>query len=424
MEKAILETRKHGKPVEADFKLTRPDDTIRWAHITCAMFKNGSDEDVIGGTVMDITDRKQSEAALLQGQKLESLGLLAGGIAHDFNNLLAALRGNLDLAQSKLPGDSQVSTYVAKSEKIIDKAANLTRQLLAYSGKGKFQLKPMDLTLQVKEMGHLLSVSISKKVKLHYDITEGLPAIIGDTSQIQQVVMNLVINASEAIGDPGGFVQIRTGLKTLGDTDPGGLYTGQGLVPGPYVFLEVQDNGHGMDTRTLERIFDPFFTTKFHGRGLGLAAMLGIVKGHKGGITVDSEVGRGTTFRILFPSTGTAPEKPSPATLGNGYRGSDILEHLGFEVVLAADGQEGLERVQEHRGALRMILLDLTMPRMNGIQCLRALRAVDPLVPVLMTSGFSETECTVELAGLSLSGFLQKPYSLASLKTKMREILG
>jgi signal transduction histidine kinase/HAMP domain-containing protein len=441
METTILATRQSRKTLEADFHLAHRDSSSRWAHITSAWFLDGSGKEVLQGTVMDITERKESEAALLQGQKLESLGVLAGGIAHDFNNLLAALRGNLDLARAKLEGDSETTSYMAKSEKILDKAANLTRQLLAYSGKGHFQLKPMDLSLQVREMGHLLSVSISKKVELRYEVLEGLPAIIGDTSQIQQVVMNLVINASEAIGDQGGFVRIRTGLETFGDTDPGGLYATQGLAPGSYVFLEVQDNGHGMDARTLERIFDPFFTTKFHGRGLGLAAMLGIVKGHKGGIKVDSEVGRGTTFKILFPSTDSRPPAPPPVPSSEGYRGTgrvlvvddepdiryaafDILEHLGFEVVVASDGEEGLARVAEHRGALRLILLDLTMPRMNGIQCLKALRAVDPEVPVLMTSGFSETECTEELAGLGLSGFIQKPYSLASLKAKLREILG
>ena len=441
LETAILGARIGGENLAGDFRLTRRDGTVRWAHITNARYKDASDQDVLRGTVMDITERKQSEAALLQGQKLESLGVLAGGIAHDFNNLLAALRGNLDLARMELPYDSSASTYLGKSEKIIEKAANLTSQLLAYSGKGQFQVKSLDLSQQVKEMGHLLAVSISKKADLRYEITEGLSAIIGDASQIQQVIMNLVINASEALKDQGGFVLIRTGSEYLEETDLRNLYAGQGLPPGPYVVLEVQDNGHGMDAGTMERIFDPFFTTKFHGRGLGLAAMLGIVKSHKGGIKVSSKVDKGTTISILFPATSTFMVKAPQVDPSSGFNRSgrilvvddepeirlaatDIFEHLGFKVIQASDGREGLERVQEYSGQLQLVLLDLTMPRMNGIDFMKALRAIDPFVPVLMTSGFSESDNSAELATLGISGFIQKPYGLATLKAKLKVILG
>jgi len=439
LEAAIFGLRSRKDGIAADFRLTRRDGTVRWAHITSAWYKDPSERDVLRGTVMDISDRKVSEAALLQGQKLESLGVLAGGIAHDFNNLLGALRGNLDLARSELPKDSPGSAFLTRAEKVIEKAANLTRQLLAYSGKGQFQVRPVDLSQQVREMGHLLAVSVSKKAELRYEIMEGLPAVVGDTSQIQQVIMNLVINASEALKDQEGFVLIRTGSEYLMEADLRNLYAGQDLAPGPYVVLEVQDNGQGMSPRTLERIFDPFFTTKFHGRGLGLAAMLGIVKSHKGAIKVYSVEGRGTTFRILFPSSNAFMEKAPPADPSSGYNRTgmvlvvddepdirlaavDLFEHLGFEVIQAADGREGLDRVKEHTGKLRMVLLDLTMPRMNGIEFMKALREIDPFLPVLMTSGFSESDS--ELADLGLSGFIQKPYSLATLKTKMREILG
>jgi nitrogen-specific signal transduction histidine kinase/CheY-like chemotaxis protein len=389
---------------------------------------------------MDITDRKQSEAALLQGQKLESLGVLAGGIAHDFNNLLAALHGNLDLARTELSKDSAGNHYIGKCVKIIEKSANLTRQLLAYSGKGQFEVKPLDLSRQVREMGHLLSVSVSKKAELRYEITEGLPAIIGNTSQIQQVIMNLVINASDAMKKQDGFVLIRTGSEFLAEPELRNLYAGQELTPGPYVVLEVLDNGHGMDAETLDRIFDPFFTTKSQGRGLGLAAMLGIVKSHHGGIKVQSEVGKGTLFRVLFPSSNAFMQLAPQVDPSCGFNRSgkilvvddepdirlaavDIFEHLGFEVIQASDGHEGLYRVKEHSGKLRMVLLDLTMPRMNGIEFMKGLRAIDPYVPVLMTSGFSESDNAAELEVLGLSGFIQKPYSLASLKAKIREIL-
>ena len=441
LESAILGARIGEENLAGEFRLTRRDGTVQWAHITHAWFKGASEQDVLRGTVMDITERKQSEAALLQGQKLESLGVLAGGIAHDFNNLLAALRGNLDLARTELPKDSAGRQYLGKSEKIIEKAANLTSQLLAYSGKGQFQVKSLDLSQQVREMGHLLAVSISKKADLRYEMTEGLAAIIGDTSQIQQVIMNLVINASEALQDQDGYVLIRTGSEYLEEKELRNLYAGQGLAPGPYVVLEVQDNGHGMNAQTMERIFDPFFTTKFHGRGLGLAAMLGIVKSHKGGIKVCSEVDKGTTIRILFPATSTFMIKPPQVDPSSAFNRSgrilvvddepdirlaatDIFEHLGFEVIQAADGHEGLERVQEHSGKLQMVLLDLTMPRMNGIEFMKALRAIDPFVPVLMTSGFSESDNSAELATLGLSGFIQKPYGLADLKAKLKAILG
>jgi PAS domain S-box-containing protein len=441
LERALLRTRSHRSNLAQDFRILRSGGVPLWIHVTGTWFRDASGQEKLRGTVMDITDRKQAEAALLQGQKLESLGVLSGGIAHDFNNLLAALRSNLDLARASLDDSPQASAYLAKSEKIIERAANLTRQLLAYSGKGQFLVKPLDLTHQVKEMGNLLSVSVTKKAELRYEVKEGLPAILGDTSQIQQVVMNLVINASEALGEQGGSVRIRTGSEYLDEQHAGSAFTGHDLAPGPYVFLEVQDDGHGMEPRTLERIFDPFFSTKAQGRGLGLAAMQGIVKSHGGGIRVVSRVGQGTTFKVLFPSSNTFIEKPAPIEPSSQFNRSgrvlvvddepdirfaafDIFEHLGFEPILAADGVEAVARVKEHQGHLRLILLDMTMPRMNGVECLKAIRELDPEVPVLMTSGYSQNESTSELAGLHFNGFLEKPYSLSSLKAKMREILG
>ena len=441
LERAILRTRNRRSNLARDFRILRTGGVPLWIHVTSTWFTDASGKEKLRGTIMDITDRKQAEAALLQGQKLESLGVLSGGIAHDFNNLLSALRSNLDLARTQVRGNAEVSAYLAKSDRIIERAANLTRQLLAYSGKGQFLVKPLDLTHQVKEMGNLLSISVTKKAELHYEVMDGLPAILGDTSQIQQVVMNLVINASEALGEQGGSVRIRTGSEYLDEPHVRSAYAGQKLAAGPYVYLEVQDDGHGMEPRTLERIFDPFFSTKAQGRGLGLAAIQGIVKSHGGGIRVTSDLGRGTTFKVLFPSSNTFLEKPAPIEPSSQFNRSgrilvvddepdirfaafDIFEHLGLEAILAADGLEALEKVKEHRGKLRLILLDLTMPRMNGVECLKAIREIDPDVPVLMTSGYSQSESASELAGLPFSGFLEKPYSLSSLKAKMRAILG
>ena len=432
----------HDRAVfQMDHRIFRPDGELRWVHLRGAFFGEWIEgKRLVRGTLMDITERKQSEAALMQGQKLESLGVLAGGIAHDFNNLLTALQGYLDLAQEELEAGSSVKSHLDKADKVVQKAANLSHQMLAYSGRGQFQRKQINLGQLVKEMGHLLSVSISKKAQLRYEMGAGIPVMVGDPAQVQQVIMNLVINASDALKDNEGYILIHTGSQYLEESDLHSVFAGQALEPGLYVTLEVQDNGHGMDAQTLSRIFDPFFTTKFHGRGLGLAAMLGILKGHQGAIKVYSEVGKGTTFRLLFPASSGGSDQLGATMAGGEYRGTgsvlvvddepDIrdavsmtLQHMGFEVLQAVDGQEGLERFLEHHHELRLVLLDLTMPRMDGAECLKAMRMVNTTVPVLLSSGFSEHECKEDLAAMGLAGFLQKPYTAAALSVKLREIL-
>ncbi len=393
--------------------------------------------------ITDITARKQAEddrhkleQQLLHAQKLESLGVLAGGIAHDFNNILTAIIGNAELALMRLAPESPVLDNLHRIENAAARAADLARQMLAYSGKGRFVIEAIDLNRLVEEMGHMLEVSISKKAILRYNLCRPLPAVDVDATQIRQIIMNLVINASEAIGDKSGVVAITTGfiecsegyLKDVWLTDP--------LSEGLYVFLEIADTGCGMDKETQGKIFDPFFTTKFTGRGLGMAAVLGIIRGHKGAIKIYSEPGKGSSFKVLLP-VGTrsadlcSGEPDADAWSGSGVAllvddeetvrtiGSEMLRELGFEVITAADGREAVEKFRV-RHDISVVILDLTMPHMDGEQCFRELRQIDANVKVVMSSGFSEYEVTQKFTGKGLAGFIQKPYKLSVLQAVLR----
>ena len=269
------------------------------------------------GAFVDITERERAEKEklemerrLLHAQKLESLGVLAGGIAHDFNNILAGIMGYADLAQLRLPASEPVRDGHRGDQEGHQRAADLTRQMLAYSGKGRFIVEPVDLSRLVEDSQKMLAMSVSKKATVSYNLAADLPPIQADASQMCQVLMNLVINASEALGEQGGAIAVSTSALRCEAKDLAGKGLGQDLPEGRYVCLQVADTGCGMDEQTLAKIFDPFFTTKFTGRGLGLAAVHGIVRGHKGAIQVSSEPGKGTTFRVLFPANGPA----APAT--------------------------------------------------------------------------------------------------------------
>ena len=397
---------------------------------------------VIGliGISRDITDRRRSEEALRQSQKLESLGLLAGGVAHDFNNLLVAMLGQTTLAQSRLAPDHPARENLEKALKATERAADLTRQMLAYSGRGHFQVRPVQLNTVIEENLHLLRVAVSKRVRLASELTPDLPPIDADVGQLQQVVMNLITNAAEAIGDREGTVVVVTGLRTVGPSDAHlWRHTGEPLSPGSYVSLEVRDDGGGMEAATLERVFDPFFTTKFTGRGLGLAAVLGIVRGHKGGLSVESEVGRGTVFRLLFPvsTKAQAPARPAPGA-GPGSRGTvlviddedvvreaiaDALDSRSVPYLLARDGDEGLMRCRERGAEVGLVILDLSMPGRSGEETFRELRMVLPGVPVLLSSGYGEDLAKARFTGEDLAGFLQKPYRLNTLLAEVERCL-
>jgi PAS domain S-box-containing protein len=393
---------------------------------------------MLAGISRDITDERKSQEALRQAQKLESLGVLAGGIAHDFNNLLSAILGNLSLAQIKLPPASPSEPYMKSMETTLLRAADLTRQMLAYSGKGRFVVEPLDLSRLVGEITHLLSVSISKKVLLRYDLQPGLPAIEADATQVQQVIMNLVTNASEAIGDREGIINIATGTRELDQNAMDFLFAGQALEPGRYVTLQVSDTGCGMAPETLAKIFDPFFTTKDSGRGLGLSAMLGILRGHRGGIKIYSEPGKGTTFQVYFRALDTvaqvseaAPTQATVPFVGKVLLVDDepdlrdsitaMLEYLGFEVETAGDGVEALERFRP--GVYALVLMDLTMPRIDGKEAFRRMKELDPTVRVILSSGYNEQEAIQQFLGRGLAGFIQKPYMLRTLTEALEKAL-
>jgi two-component system, cell cycle sensor histidine kinase and response regulator CckA len=390
----------------------------------------------------DITERQQTEEALRQSQKLESLGILAGGIAHDFNNLLTVVLGNLNLAQMHLPENAQAQPYLAKMETTVLRATELTKQMLAYSGRGHFLVKPQDLNEAVQDVTRLLEVSISKNVHLRFDLEPGLPAILADAAQIQQVVMNLVTNASDAIGDREGIIHLSTATAFLDERELRATYRGESLEPGSYVILEVTDTGLGMTPDVMARIFDPFFTTKASGRGLGLSAMLGILRGHKAGLRIRSEVDRGSTFRLCFPASPERPATSAPAieeVASHPLRGrvllvddeepilqtiGSALRALGLEVITARDGLEALEQFKVAMPQPDLVLMDLSMPRMDGRDAFRAMHQLNPAVPIILSSGFNEQDSIQTLSGQNPAGFMQKPYQIKELRQLLQRVLG
>jgi signal transduction histidine kinase/CheY-like chemotaxis protein len=390
-------------------------------------------------TVRDISERKHAEderlkfeKQILHAQKLESLGVLAGGIAHDFNNILTTVIGNADLALRRINPESPAVDNLHSIGKAAARAADLAKQMLAYSGKGKFVIGNHDINALLEEMLHILQVSISKKAVLRLNLTRPLPPIEADATQIRQVIMNLVINASEAIGNKSGVIAINTGCMDCDRSYLKDVWLNENLTDGLYVFIEIADSRCGMDKDTLTKLFDPFFTTKFTGRGLGMAAVLGIVRSHKGAVKIYSEPDKGSTFKILLPASGKPTE-----IFNNEYRndhwkgsgtvllvddeetvrgiGAEMLKELGFDVVTANDGCEALEAYKAETD-FRFVILDLTMPHMDGEQCYRELRKLNPDVKVILSSGFSESEVTQKFAGKGLAGFIQKPYKLSVLQ--------
>jgi signal transduction histidine kinase/CheY-like chemotaxis protein len=400
------------------------------------------------GSQRDITERKRLDEERLNleeqvrhAQKLESLGVLAGGIAHDFNNLLMGILGNADLALYEISPVSPVCANLREIETAAKRAADLCRQMLAYSGKGAFLIATVRINEIIQEMAHLLEVSISKKVALRFEFAKDLPPIECDVTQFRQIVMNLITNASDAIGDDNGIITVRTGLLHCDRDYLKGVYVHDNLPESDYVYLEVSDSGCGMDRATLERIFEPFFTTKFTGRGLGMSAVLGIVRSHGGAIKIYSEPGKGSMFRVLFPPSSKRPQSAVEGFVkSDGWKGSGrvllvddeetiltvgtrMLNLMGFEVLPARDGIEALEVFKANADTIRCVILDLTMPRMSGEETFRALNALDSRVPILLSSGYTEQEVNGRFSGKRVAGFIQKPYQYHSLLARMRQAL-
>jgi PAS domain S-box-containing protein len=386
-------------------------------------------------------ERKRLEQQFQHSQRLESLGRLAGGIAHDFNNVLMAVLGHAELALAELPPSSRAREDLQEIVNASHRAAELCRQMMAYSGRGHVQEEAVDLVELVGGMVHLLSSVISKKVLLNLHLEKNLPPLLGDPSQIDQVIMNLVLNASEAIGERSGVITISAGAMECSREYLRSAYLDEDLPEGLYVTLEVSDTGSGMSKETLARLFEPFFSTKAGGRGLGLAAVLGIVRAHKGAIKVYSEPGKGTTFKLLFPAApGRQAAGGNQAQAATEWKGSGtillvddeetiralgkrMLETLGFEVLVAADGRQALEVYRGHQKKVVLVLLDLTMPHMNGEETFRELRRLDPGVRVILSSGYLENDVATRFAGKGLAGFIQKPYTLTALTERLKAVL-
>jgi signal transduction histidine kinase/ActR/RegA family two-component response regulator len=385
-------------------------------------------------------ERRRLESQMQHVQKLESLGVLAGGIAHDFNNLLVGMLGHAGLALQDLPGDAPVYDAIVQIQTAAQRAAELTNQMLAYSGRGRFVLQSTDLSAIVGEMTHLLRTAVAKNAEICLDLQPGLPAFDGDPAQIRQVIMNLITNASDAIGHEPGRITIVTGRMWVTRQYVADAWVGNDVPEGEFVFAEVSDTGCGMDQATLARIFDPFFTTKFTGRGLGLAAVLGIVRGHHGAITIDSAPGRGTTFRVLLPATRTPavveipPVRPA-AGKAEGARvlvvddeagvraiAKASLRRAGFEVTTANDGAEAVAVLEEDAG-FDAVLLDMTMPRMNGAETFRQIKDRQPGLPVVLTSGYSAQDAVGRIGCDGIAAFIQKPFMPSALVQTMLEAI-
>ncbi len=390
-------------------------------------------------------ERHRMERHLLHIQKLESLGTMSGGIAHDFNNLLQAVLGNLELSLMKLPPDTPVCNLLIKAFIAAERAAKLSGMMLAYSGKGVYALKEQDLSEMIENIATMLAAAVSKSITFDIKLDHTLPQVMIDADQVQQIVMNLVINASEAIGSSNGLITLSTGVQQFDQKTLDSSRLEEKLAAGRYVWMKVSDSGCGMDAETRDKLFEPFFTTKFTGRGLGMSAAQGIIRAHKGAVLVESSPGAGTTIQVLFPIAAALQPGKTNSTAAEvdasvAPRHADIilivddeeivrdvcaemLAELGFEVLSVNGGEEALHLFQSQGDRIALVLLDYSMPGMDGVAMFMELRKTWPHIPVLLASGFSQEEVAVRFKGLGLNGFIQKPFKLNRLGDEVKRVL-
>lgn len=448
------------------FRVHRMDTIRRQARQTCEIRINGKDGKVLfvqlqsvafedsTGTlncrtaVLDITERKvvedermRAEAELLNLQKLESLRVLAGGIAHDLNNLMVSVVGNAGLALRELPPGSTARVYVDNIEKATSKVSHFSKQILSFTSKLAAEKEPVQLNEIIKDTVALLIASISKKADLEYSLLDGIPLIIANSQNMQQVVMNLIVNASEALGGTNGKINISTGTLQAGRQYLDTLQPG-GLPEGEYAYIEVADTGSGMSPETRKKIFDPFYSTKFAGRGLGLSAVFGILKAHGGAIGLESAEGRGTTFRALLPLPAkpvkVAPAKPEPVNLWNGegaailvvddeepsrIMAKKVLESAGYKVLTAEDGPGAIEVLRMNAGSISAVIMDLIMPHMRGDEAAKEIRKIRDDLNILFLSGYHEVNLTELTGGSGKTAILEKPYRIAKLLEAVQDML-
>jgi PAS domain S-box-containing protein len=433
---------------EATFRLRHHDGSWRMmlARGAVAGPSDGGSGHLVG-VQLDVTDRCQAEderrklhARLLESQKLESLGLLAGSIAHDFNNLLSGVLSNAELAELDLPEEGPLNVRIEQIKQAAMRMADLSREMLAYSGRGPFNVTCVDLNALVREMSNLLTTGISKRVKLCYRFADEPVVVEAEATQIRQVLMNLITNASDAMNQKSGAITLTTGVIAAHAIDFDGVPWANELQEGSYAFFEVEDKGCGMTPETIHRMFEPFYTTKPHGRGLGLAAVQDIVRRHHGALRIRSAPGAGTTVRVLLPLPADMAGPPNNPPTETSWRGTGtilvidddetardtaatLLAHLGFQVLLAADGDDALRCFQRSPEFIRAALLDATIPGLAGREVVVQLHARRPNLPVLLTSGYSESEVMKDYAGVRLSGFVVKPLEICRLSNLLRESL-
>jgi two-component system, cell cycle sensor histidine kinase and response regulator CckA len=439
----VLQTQGTGL-LELEARFPDADDQNRWFAFRGRVMARDHEGRArrIAGTYEHITAQKLSELELAgmreqmeQSEKLKTLGVLAGGVAHDFNNLLMAILGNLELAESELTDCQKASESLAQAKRAVVDASHLSDQLLAYAGKGQFTIELFCLNELVTEMSQLLRVSIGRELELALKLAPSLPLVKGDITQIRQVVLNLLTNASDSMEKKGhGTIEIRTIVKTYSEKEASVFQ----IAPGDYISLEIEDEGCGMDDETQKKVFDPFFTTKFTGRGLGLASVSGIARSHQGTIRVDSTLDVGTTFQFLLPAAEEAeilrakeltlqPDSESMTVLVVDDEPSirrltaRILKSAGHQSLEAEDGCDALEMLEEYHASIGMVLLDLTMPKKNGYETLLEIREKWPHMVVVLSSGYSADE-VIQSAQADVQGFLKKPFGRDQLLSQISRL--
>lgn len=441
---------------EQSYRIVRTDGAIRWLYDLTVVVRDAKGRiSHFEGYVLDETERRAAgeekrrlENQMLHAQKLESLGVLAGGMAHDFANLLVGILGYAELALGELPTESRAREWISRILGSAQRASDLTSAILAYAGKGRFELEIVDLNDLALEIARLLEVSISRQARLRFDLAHEAPRLKADATQLRQVLMNLMMNASEAIQPGGGEIVVRTGecsldARAIDECEPSGT---PAPTPGHYAYFEVRDTGRGMDATVRERLFEPFFSTKATGRGLGMAAVLGIVRGHGGAIRVETAVGAGTSFRVFLPlrlgAFATDPSGVAPPTASEGESHAlpsgevvvvdddpavratvhEMLHQLGCGVVLLDGGAAALEYLTENHGRVSAVVLDLTMPALDGVATFREIHRRWPVLPVVISSGYGEAEFDGRFCGARPAGFLRKPFLLKQLRETLARI--
>jgi signal transduction histidine kinase/CheY-like chemotaxis protein len=384
----------------------------------------------------DITERKRMEAALLHAQKIDSIGNLAGGIAHDFNNILAAILGSASIMRRHLSDRTKLAKYVEIIESSARRGSSLTRQLLTFARKAETIAAPVDIHALIHETLDLYQRSVTKDIAVHTSLSAAPVTVNGDDGQIQQALLNLLLNARDAMPEH-GTITITTDIV---HADASTLSRFLSVRPGPFVEIRIADTGRGIPRALQERIFEPFFTTKDNGTGLGLSVVYGVMQNHGGFVNLESEEGRGTTFSLFFPQHAEALPGGKRKQRSHIPRGTehilvvddepavlevarDILSHLGYTIYAASNGHEGVEFYRTRRGSIDLVLLDVNMPVMSGIEAFEQLRSLDPRVRIIIVTGYGKGVIEAPRFSSEVNGFVQKPFLLETLATKVRKVL-